>query len=137
MALFLLFFALLSIAETCTPGGEPAYFALFMEETYISPNEAFYKQSAETLLKDALAKKGVKYDPSWFTISARPSYSKVVIDVYLNGVADCKTLPDFVKEMIEPNFLVTGAGIRCGSNPNIIYINKYTRKGENSHKKSI
>ncbi|EYC24900.1 hypothetical protein Y032_0013g2164 [Ancylostoma ceylanicum] len=89
------------------------------------------------LLRDGLAKHGITYDPSWFTISARPSYNKVVIDVYVKGVPDCKTLPDFVREMIEPNFLVTGAGMRCGSDPNVIYVNKYTRNRKNGHKKSV
>ncbi|RCN40462.1 hypothetical protein ANCCAN_13621, partial [Ancylostoma caninum] len=79
-------------------------------------------------LTKALEKYGIKYDPSYFTIGARPSFSRVVIDVYVRTGVDCKTLPDFVKEMMSGNLLVTSAGVRCGTNPNVIYVNNYERK---------
>ncbi|KAL6725717.1 hypothetical protein Aduo_007751 [Ancylostoma duodenale] len=128
MALLLLFFALLSIAEACAPGGEPAYVALFTEETYTPQREPFYKDHAETLLKRALEKYGIPYDPSYFTIGARSSFNKVAIDVFISTGADCKSLPDFVKELMKGNFLVTGAGMRCGSDPKVTYVYNDARR---------
>ncbi|KAL6725704.1 hypothetical protein Aduo_007743 [Ancylostoma duodenale] len=114
--------------QACAPGGEPAYIALFTEETYTPEREGFYKQHAETLLKRALQKYGITYDPSFFTIRARSSFNTVAIDVFVRTGADCKTLPDFVKELMSGNFLVTGAGMRCGTDPKVIYVNNYRKK---------
>ncbi|RCN35654.1 hypothetical protein ANCCAN_18478 [Ancylostoma caninum] len=73
-------------------------------------------------LKRALQKYGITYDPSYFTLAERSSFNKVAIDVFIRSGADCKTLPDFVKELMKGNFLVTGAGLRCGSDPKVIYV---------------
>ncbi|EYC24902.1 hypothetical protein Y032_0013g2166 [Ancylostoma ceylanicum] len=137
MLQYVVFLTVLATALACAPGGEPAYIALFTEEIYTSANDALYKQQATKILTDALAKHGITYDPSWVTIGARPSFNRVVIDVYIRGGVDCKTLPDFVKDMIQANVLVSGAGMRCGTNPDVNYVNNDTRQGKNSPKKSL
>ncbi|EYC28330.1 hypothetical protein Y032_0008g96 [Ancylostoma ceylanicum] len=105
--------------------GDPAHIVLFTGEDYSSKHDAFYKETAAAIMKDELKKYGITFDERSITIRARSWLGKVEIDIYSdNAGVDCEELPAFVKDMIKRSFLVTGANVRCGSDPNVIYVGK-------------
>ncbi|RCN48609.1 hypothetical protein ANCCAN_05247 [Ancylostoma caninum] len=87
-------------------------------------NVLFLTILAAALIRDELARYGITYVDGFATITPRSSHGKVAIDVHVPTGIDCNTLPGFVKQMIERSMMVTSAGLRCGGNPNVIYVKK-------------
>ncbi|EYC24898.1 hypothetical protein Y032_0013g2162 [Ancylostoma ceylanicum] len=110
----------------CPPGGnQPATIALFTDSDYNPANYNYFKSVAIKLLRESLARYGITYVDGFTTITPRSSrHGKVIIDVYVPTGVNCDTLPGFVKEMVKRSMVVTGAGLRCGTNPNVIYVDK-------------
>ncbi|KAL6725703.1 hypothetical protein Aduo_007739 [Ancylostoma duodenale] len=121
----IVFLTILAAALACPPGGtQSATIALFTDSPYDPSNYAYYQSLATNLIRDELAGYGIAYVDGFATITPRSSHGKVAIDVHVPSGINCNTLPGFVKQMIERSMMVTHAGLRCGGNPNVIYVNK-------------
>ncbi|KIH56955.1 hypothetical protein ANCDUO_12862 [Ancylostoma duodenale] len=94
---------------------QPAHVALFTSKPYLPQS---FPKDRKDLKKDSA------YDERWFTSFVRHSFARLVVDLHFSA-ADCITLPGLVEEMVKNIAVVTGAGVQCGSNSNVIHVRKH------------